>query len=425
MSTSITSNDGSPQARKPLDSQRSAGGDMSIIFSSSDQHRVRGLNAETIARVVLPTPSWLAAPDYSPLRTDPVDHLPSIFFSLNLSLYNQQLVPEDWSNQWFYMTGRVHLFALTWELEHRAGLEDLADDDVVVYTIPALIVRDQGYQPILPRSLSAADQFPLVPPTVSFTGPVVGPGHALLHRESVPALDDTQLKCCGFVQLTIFLAPGNPDKTPYRGFHPFQVFIIFPIHANPWASLCKKMTERRDTQFQSNVLLTCTGKVAGLLDHRSYVFIVVPDSWTFLNKGVPGSVPPTPSPGTEASAFCSSSPSHAPLEAFKAKFTSRRPAATLPAATPTIKRSASGVDNTPPAKRPRQTPTSPIVIPSTATPSTSSSSSQETVDEPETARLMHAPVLDTIAASVSEPSNRPSRSRHPPKNKYLEDISKV
>ncbi|KAH6870901.1 hypothetical protein B0T10DRAFT_593061, partial [Thelonectria olida] len=135
--------------------------------------------------------------------------------------------------------------------------------------------------------------FPLVPPTVSFTGPVVGPGHALLHKESVPALDDAQLKCCGFIQLTTFLAPGNPDKTLYRGFHPFHVFVIFPIRANPWGSLCKKMTERRDTQFQSNVLLTCTGKVAGVLDHRlmvqppalrqDYVFIVVPDSWTFLD----------------------------------------------------------------------------------------------------------------------------------------------
>jgi hypothetical protein len=189
-------------------------------------------------------------------------------------------------------------------------------------------------------------------------------------------------------------------------------------------------------------------------------------------------VPPTPSPGTDASAFCSSSPSHAPLEAAKARFTSRRPtaAAALPttttptpaltpgesissiASTPssqchylsssptlTLKRPASAADHTPPAKRPRQTPTSPIVIPSTAHPSTGSSSSQEAVDEPETAPggnktptasfmrhiapaphpITHAPVLDTITASVSESSNRPSRSRHPPKNKYLEEVSKV
>ncbi|KAH7115543.1 hypothetical protein EDB81DRAFT_919185 [Dactylonectria macrodidyma] len=338
---------------------------------------------------------------------------------------------------------------------------------------------------ILPRSLSATDQFPLSSPIVSFTGPVVGPGPALLHKEFVPALDDVQLKCCGFVQLTTFLAPGNPGKTPYRGFHPFQVFVIFPIRANPWASLCKKMAERRDTQFQSNVLLTCTGKVAGLLGHhlmvqpptleQDYVFIVVPDSWTFLDKGVSGPASPTPPPGAATPAVRSSSSNHTPFEEIKAKFTARRPAASptpLPAATPasastpgesmpsvistsstqyhylstspTPKRPASGADYTPPAKRPRQSPTSPITIPSSGThPSAGSSSSQETVDEPEPscagnqaptasfirplapANHLPAPTLDTITAAVSESSNRPSRNRHPPKNKYLEEVSKV
>ncbi|RKK70288.1 hypothetical protein BFJ68_g18393, partial [Fusarium oxysporum] len=320
-----------------------------------------------------------------------------------------------------------------------------------------------------------------------FTGPVVGPGHALLRKESVPTLDNVQLKCCGFVQLTTFLAPGNPDKTPFRGFHPFQVFVIFPIRANPWASLCKKMAERRDTQFQSNVLLTCTGKVAGLLGHhlmvqpptleQDYVFIVVPDSWTFLDKGVSGPGSPTPPPGAATSAVRSSSSNHTPFEEIKAKFTARRPAAPptpLPASTPTPastpgesmssvistpsteyhylstsptpKRPASRVDYIPPAKRPRQPPTSPITIPSSGTHlSAGSSSSQETVDEPEpscagnqspTASFMRplmpathlpapTPVLDTITAAVSESSNRPSRNRHPPKNKYLEEVSKV
>ncbi|KAL6405422.1 hypothetical protein AUP68_11176 [Ilyonectria robusta] len=477
MAASIPSTHGPPHARKPLASQRSAGGDMSIAFfvqpgcpsrfASSDQHRVKGLNAETIAKVILPTPPWLTALDYSPLRADPTDPSPSIFFSLNLSIYNQHIVPEDWFDQWFLMAGRVHPFALTWEVERQDGLEESVDSGLLAYTIPALIVRDQGYQP--------------------FTGPVVGPGPALLHKESVPALDDVQLKCCGFVQLTTFLAPGNPDKTPYRGFHPFQVFVIFPIRANPWASLCKKMAERRDTQFQSNVLLTCTGKVAGLLGHhlmvqpptleQDYVFIVVPDSWTFLDKGVSGSGSPTP-PSAATSAVRSSSSNHTPFEEIKAKFTARRPAAPptpLPAAsltpastpgesipsvtstpstqyhylpaspTPMPKRPASGVDYASPAKRPRQSPTSPIVISSSAHPSAGSSSSQETVDEPGIGRggnqapvasfmrhitptthpAAHVHVLDTITASVSEPSNRPSRSRHPPKNKYLEEVSKV
>ncbi|KAH6953712.1 hypothetical protein BKA56DRAFT_604680 [Ilyonectria sp. MPI-CAGE-AT-0026] len=113
---------------------------------------------------------------------------------------------------------------------------------------------------------------------------------------------------------------------------------------------------------------------------------------------------------------------------------------------PTPKRPTSGVDYIPPAKRPRQPPTSPTTIRSLGTyPSASSSSTPETVNEPEPSRggtqaptssfmrpLASAthlpaptPVLDMIMAAVSESSNRPSRNRHPPKNKYLEEVSKV
>ncbi|KAM4061917.1 hypothetical protein HRG_013437 [Hirsutella rhossiliensis] len=92
------------------------------------------------------------------------------------------------------------------------------DDNITEYTIPALIVRDHSYQPH-PRTLGSADAFPAIQPIVSFTGPVIGSGRDLLHGNSAAALDDTQLSCCGF-----------------------------------------KMTERRDSQFQPNALLTCTGK---------------------------------------------------------------------------------------------------------------------------------------------------------------------
>ncbi|KJZ68773.1 hypothetical protein HIM_11842 [Hirsutella minnesotensis 3608] len=105
-------------------------------------------------------------------------------------------------------------------------------------------------------------------PIVSFTGPVIGSGRDLLRGNSAPALDDPQLTCCGFVQLSTFICPGMPGKTPFKGFHPFQVFVIFPIHANPWTSLRKKMTERRDSQFQPDAFFTFTGKIAGLLDHQ-------------------------------------------------------------------------------------------------------------------------------------------------------------
>ncbi|KAM4067619.1 hypothetical protein HRG_012320 [Hirsutella rhossiliensis] len=181
------------------------------------------------------------------------------------------------------------------QLNRRDGLES-DDDNITEYTVPALIVRDHSYQPIVTRTLSSVDTFPTIQPIVSFTGPVIGSGRDLLHGNSAAALDDTQLSCCGFVQLSTFICPGIPGKTPFKGFHPFQVFVIFPIHTNPWTSLCKKMTERRDSQFQSNALFTCTGKIAGLLDHQimkhapafdqDYIFIVVPDTWTFHDKAM-------------------------------------------------------------------------------------------------------------------------------------------
>lgn len=149
-----------------------------------------------------------------------------------------------------------------------------------------------------------------MPPIVSFTGPVIGSGQTLLHGDLTSTLGDTQLKCCGFVQLSSFILPANPDKPPFGGFHPFQVFIIFPIHANPWTSLCKKMMDRHATQFQAHTLFTCTGKVAGFLNHRhianppelaqDYVFIVVPDTWTFYDKAALDSVSALPSANAPA-----------------------------------------------------------------------------------------------------------------------------
>ncbi|KAH7114571.1 hypothetical protein B0J13DRAFT_573522 [Dactylonectria estremocensis] len=43
------------------------------------------------------------------------------------SIYYQQIVPEDWFNQWLSMATRVHPFALTWEVERQDGLEESAD----------------------------------------------------------------------------------------------------------------------------------------------------------------------------------------------------------------------------------------------------------------------------------------------------------
>ncbi|KAM4056437.1 hypothetical protein HRG_003337 [Hirsutella rhossiliensis] len=147
------------------------------------------------------------------------------------------------------------------EIEQRDGLES-DTGGTLLYTMPALVVRDQGYQPLL-----AMDDFPCVPPIVSFTGLIVGTGHSLLRRDLLPGLDAAQLNCCGFVRLSTYVAPGMPNKLPFRA-------------------------------------STLPAKVAGLLRHdvmlyppgsdRDNVFIVVPDSWTFIDKAAAAVTPMTP-----------------------------------------------------------------------------------------------------------------------------------
>ncbi|KAH7109184.1 hypothetical protein EDB81DRAFT_929859 [Dactylonectria macrodidyma] len=149
-----------------------------------------------------------------------------------------------------------------------------------------------------PRTLCNSEGFPLIQPVVSLTGQVLGTGQTHLIKDSVPLLDDAQLRCCAFIQCCTYITPGQPSKSPFKGFHPFQVFILFLIRALPFSLLCKKMADRKDTQFVPGVPFNCVGKIVGLLDHRlmatappvdekDYVFIVVPDSWTFPDKSTP------------------------------------------------------------------------------------------------------------------------------------------
>jgi hypothetical protein len=140
--------------------------------------------------------------------------------------------------------------------------------------------------------LNSLDDFPKHSPIVSFTGLVLGDGHTLLNN-AAELLGDKQLKLCGFIQLTTYIAPERPTRTPWRGYHPFQVFIIWPIHLKPWSIYYEKIMDGENSPFRPNIFFTCTGKVAGFLDHgfmfnppeleQDRVFIVVPDSWKFHN----------------------------------------------------------------------------------------------------------------------------------------------
>ncbi|RSL82056.1 hypothetical protein CDV31_016969 [Fusarium ambrosium] len=195
----------------------------------------------------------MTLPEYSVLRPEghrSPDPLP-IYFSLNLSVYNQQIVDSEWQNQWFHFTGKVHPYALEWVLREPDVFSDEGGDGEVY-------------------------------------------------------------KCCTYI------TPGQPSKSPFKGFHPFQVFILFPIHALPFSLLCKKMADRKDTQFVPGVPFNCVGKIVGLLDHslmvaaptvdeKDYVFIVVPDSWTFPDK----STPPAPAANTAPPSKTEPGPSQA------------------------------------------------------------------------------------------------------------------
>ncbi|UNI15358.1 hypothetical protein JDV02_001896 [Purpureocillium takamizusanense] len=435
--------------RRPLDTQKYAGGDMTMMaflrpaatpvrFANPDDHRIKGLNAETLAKVQLSTPQWLSTPDYAPLQADPGQESQSIYFSLNISLYNQQIDASDWNEQWFFMVGRVHPFALTWELEQRDGLES-DNDSTTQYTVPAFVVRDHSFQPVAPRLVRLTPSHPIIMPIVSFTGPVLGSGHDLLCENLATAFDEAQLKCCGFIQLSTFLCPGQPEKTPFKGYHPFQVFVIFPIHANPWTSLCKKMVERRHSQFQPGAPFTCTGKIAGLLAHSAmqqppalepdYVFIVVPDTWTFLDKANFNQPPNAPvSPATPKRPAAGTSEYNDVMARFTSTKKRQRPAGGAAPATPSslpptsastsIKRPLPSPHETP-TKKPRRSPDPSTII---ATCDTDDSLSQADLDDRDDSDdSVSAPPgsQDISDPDPSKPSasdlSRPHRIRHSPR----------
>jgi hypothetical protein len=188
-----------------------------------------------------------------------------------------------------------------------------------------------------------ADTFPTISPIVSFTGLIIGSGHNLLHDDIM--LGNDQQKCCGFIQLSTFITPGTPSKTPFKGFHPFQVFVIFPIYANPWLLLCKRMVEKQETHFQPNTFFSCTGKVAGFLDHhimvhppqftQDHVFIVVPETWKFHDKTGKDSITTSPSATTPAKQP-STTPSGRAKFRLLPKPTTQRPTTPMTTTSPSI-----------------------------------------------------------------------------------------
>jgi hypothetical protein len=141
--------------RKPLDNGRSIGGEMSMMFfvrsrivktfATPEQYQIKSLNTQCVAGVPFPPPTWITNPEYSALQTNSENGDSNwAYFNLNLSMYNQTLAPSEWNETWFLMHGRVHPYALTWEI---VPDDPETENDVMNCTIPLLTIREQGYQP--------------------------------------------------------------------------------------------------------------------------------------------------------------------------------------------------------------------------------------------------------------------------------------
>ncbi|KAH7146968.1 hypothetical protein B0J13DRAFT_552977, partial [Dactylonectria estremocensis] len=149
-----------------------------------------------------------------------------------------QIVKSEWENQWFHFTSKVHLYALEWVLREP---DVFTDED----------------------------------------------GDSKVYKDSVPLLDDAQLRCCAFIQCYTYITPGQPLKSPFKGFHPFQVFILFPIRALPFSLLCKKMADRKDAQFVPGMPFNCVSKIVSLLDHSLMVAAPPADEKDYSTPPVP------------------------------------------------------------------------------------------------------------------------------------------
>lgn len=140
-------------SRTPFKSQKNVGGDLSMFFfarsgtpttygASDPLQMIKNLNVETVANVPFPPPTWITNPLYDVLLAPDSD---SARFSLNMAVYTQTLIPSDWHDKWFYMYGRVHPYALTWEIEPNSNFNPTGD--LKNYIVPILMIRDEYHQP--------------------------------------------------------------------------------------------------------------------------------------------------------------------------------------------------------------------------------------------------------------------------------------
>jgi hypothetical protein len=154
------SDENDPHPRVTLKSQGISFGPMTMMcftrlqilkkFPSPEKQHVKGLNYEAVVPVRFPSPAWIKNTEYTALQPqthddEDNDDTNCALFSLNLSIYNQTVTPSDWDDMWFFLSGQVHPYALTWEVDPDDNTESYSE--VFDYTIAPFMVRDLGFQP--------------------------------------------------------------------------------------------------------------------------------------------------------------------------------------------------------------------------------------------------------------------------------------
>ena len=138
------------------------------------------------------------------------------------------------------------------------------------------------------------EAFPSMPSRASFSGPIDVTTYRL--KDELPWLQNGQAKACCFVRLAGYLQPANEDMPPYKGQHPFHIFILFPLNQQPWQSICKwMMTATGRGPFTPKSWLCGTGPVVGILNRKAIegfpesdtdttILVVIPETWEFVTR---------------------------------------------------------------------------------------------------------------------------------------------
>lgn len=161
-----------------------------------------------------------------------------------------------------------------------------------VPSVPLLCLPGISISPRYFPSRSGEQQFfPTIPSYTSFAGPVDISTFKLRPNIDWP---EGQEKACCFVKLGTYIMPEKDTLPPFKGIHPFHVFVFFPLLQQPWASMCAWMKKpSANGPFTSRTWLSVSGLIVGILNRNLLqegpdngddcpILIITPDTFEII-----------------------------------------------------------------------------------------------------------------------------------------------